>query len=110
MAPRKLLWWLAAASLVASPAAASSTSGLPVDSYLHNVVQSFVGAVAFSCILIGIVVAGARLMRGGDLNAFFGTLVLLVVLAGLTVGAPKALAVISSNGAVIGPLQHESSN
>ena len=89
----------------AAPSAwASTTSGLAVDTFLHNALMSFVGPVAYAAVLVGIVVAGARLMSGGDLYGFLRTLVMLAVIAGLTLSGQTVINMMSANAAVIGAL------
>ncbi|MGN8248630.1 conjugal transfer system pilin TrbC [Pseudomonas sp. SMV7] len=68
--------------------AASSTGGsLPYESWLTSLRQSVTGPVAFALSIIGIVVAGGVLIFGGDLNGFFRTLIFLVLVMALIVGA-----------------------
>ena len=64
---------------------------------------SFVGPVAYAAVLIGVVVAGARLMSGGDLYGFLRTLVMLTVIAGLTLGGQTVIGMMSANAAVVAP-------
>lgn len=52
---------------------------LPYESWLKNLRQSITGPVAFSISMIGIVVAGGVLIFGGELNAFFRTLIFIVL-------------------------------
>ena len=86
---------------VVSPACASTTSGLAIDTYLNKIVLSFVGVVAGGCALIAIVVAGRRLLIGGDMTSFMVKCVELVVLVGLTATAPAAFKALTADGAVI---------
>ncbi|HHJ1295561.1 conjugal transfer system pilin TrbC [Pseudomonas sp. 17391] len=68
--------------------AASSTGGsLPYESWLTSLRTSVTGPVAFALSIIGIVVAGGVLIFGGDLNGFFRTLIFLVLVMALIVGA-----------------------
>jgi type IV secretory pathway VirB2 component (pilin) len=90
---------------VIGPAAwASTTSGLAIDTYLHNTLLSLVGPVAYGACLIGVVVAGSRLTQGGDLYQFLRTLVMLTVIAGLTLGGQTVINMMSANAAVVGAL------
>jgi len=94
-----------AAAVGLAPAAwASTTSGLAIDTFLHNTVLSFVGPVAYACCLVGVVVAGSRLVSGGDLYQFLRTLVMLTVIAGLTLGGQTVINMMSANAAVVGAL------
>jgi type IV secretory pathway VirB2 component (pilin) len=90
------------ASAAVSEAWASTTSGLAIDSWLHNAMTSFVGPVAYAAVLVGIVVAGARLISGGDFHGFLRTLVMLTVIAGLTLGGQTVIGMMSANAAVVG--------
>jgi type IV secretory pathway VirB2 component (pilin) len=97
-----------AAAGVAPAAWASTTSGLAIDSFLHNTLLSFVGPVAYAAVLIGVVVAGSRLISGGDLYAFLRTVVMLTVIAGLTLGGQTVINQMSANAAVVGALDASS--
>lgn len=57
--------------------------------------------MAFSISIIGIVVAGAVLIFGGELNAFFRTLIFLVLVMALIVGAQNMMANYFGQGAEI---------
>lgn len=61
--------------------------------------DSLTGPVAFSVSIIGIIVAGAVLIFGGDMNGFFRTLVFLVLVMALIVGANNMLAGFFGRGA-----------
>lgn len=76
-----------------SPALASQGQGggLPYESWLNNLRQSVTGPVAFALSIIGIVVAGGVLIFGGELNAFFRTLIFLVLVMALLVGAQNMM-------------------
>ncbi|MFJ4345046.1 conjugal transfer system pilin TrbC [Pseudomonas sp. NPDC089401] len=68
-------------------AASSSGGSLPYESWLTSLRESVTGPVAFALSIIGIVVAGGVLIFGGDLNGFFRTLIFLVLVMALIVGA-----------------------
>lgn len=89
--------------LGASPAhAAEGTGGaLPYEGWLTNLRNSVTGPVAFALAMIGIVVAGGVLIFGGDLNGFFRTLIFLVLVMALLVGAQNMLATFFGRGAEI---------
>jgi type IV secretion system protein VirB2 len=63
--------------------------------------NSVTGPVAFSLSLIGIVVAGGVLIFGGDLNGFFRTLIFIVLVMALLVGAQNIMSTLFGKGAVI---------
>jgi type IV secretion system protein VirB2 len=59
------------------------------------------GPVAFALSIIGIVVAGGVLIFGGDLNGFFRTLIFLVLVMALLVGAQNVMSTFFGRGAEI---------
>lgn len=80
--------------LVASnDAVAGTTAGgsLPYESWLTSLRNSVTGPVAFTLALVGIVVAGGVLIFGGDLNGFFRTLIFIVLVMALLVGAQNMM-------------------
>lgn len=84
-------------------AAASEGVGgtLPYESWLVNLRNSVTGPVAFSLSLIGIVVAGGVLVMGGDLSGFFRTLIFIVLVLALLVGAQNMMSNFFGRGAEI---------
>jgi type IV secretory pathway VirB2 component (pilin) len=84
--------------------ASESGGGLPYESYLTKIRQSATGPIAYAFAVIGIVVAGGTLVMGGDLNGFARSLLLLVLVASLLVGANAILSSISTGGATIAAL------
>ncbi len=96
-----MLLWL-------GPAWASEGTGgsLPYESWLTNLRNSVTGPVAFALAIIGIVIAGGVLIFGGDLNGFFRTLVFLVLVMALLVGAQNVMGTFFGRGAEIAGLQH----
>jgi type IV secretory pathway VirB2 component (pilin) len=81
---------------------------LAIDTFLHNTLLSFLGPVAYAACLVGVVVAGSRLVSGGDLYQFLRTLVILTVIAGLTLGGQTVINMMSANAAVVGVLDASS--
>ncbi len=81
--------------------------GLPYESWLVNLRNSVTGPVAFTLSIIGIVVAGGILIFGGELNAFFRTLIFIVLVMALLIGAQNIMTNLFA-GAVITPLAEES--
>ena len=57
--------------------------------------------MAFAVSIIGIVVAGGMLIFGGELNHFFRSLIFLVLVMALTVGAQNMMSSFFGAGAVI---------
>ncbi len=81
--------------------------GLPYESWLVNLRNSVTGPVAFTLSIIGIVVAGGILIFGGELNAFFRTLIFIVLVMALLIGAQNIMTNLFA-GAVITPATEES--
>ena len=93
-----LLWLL----IVPAAWASEGTGGsLPYEGWLANLRNSVTGPVAFALSIIGIVIAGGVLIFGGDLNGFFRTLVFLVLVMALLVGAQNVMGSFFGRGAEI---------
>ncbi len=76
--------------LILADSALASVGGggqLPYESWLVNLRSSVTGPVAFTLSIVGIVVAGGILIFGGELNAFFRTLIFIVLVMALLIGA-----------------------
>lgn len=85
--------------------ASEGTGGsLPYEGWLTNLRNSVTGPVAFALSIIGIVIAGGVLIFGGDLNGFFRTLIFLVLVMALLVGAQNVMSSFFSRGAEIAAL------
>jgi len=84
-------------------AAATGGGSLPYEPWLVQLQNSVTGPVAFSLSLIGIVVAGGVLIFGGDLNGFFRTLIFIVLVMALLVGAQNIMSTLFGRGAIITP-------
>jgi type IV secretory pathway VirB2 component (pilin) len=82
--------------------ASEGTGGsLPYESWLGNLRNSVTGPVAFALSLIGIVVSGGTLILGGDLNGFFRTMMFVVLVMALLVGAQNMMSSFFGRGAEI---------
>ncbi len=82
--------------------AAGAGGGLPYESWLTNLRASITGPVAFALGIIGVVIAGGVLVFGGELNAFARTLIFLVLVMALIIGASNIMSTFfSSAGAVV---------
>ena len=82
--------------------ASEGTGGsLPYESWLTSLRNSVTGPVAFALSIIGIVISGGVLIFGGDLNAFFRTLVFIVLVMALLVGAQNMMGTLFGRGAEI---------
>jgi len=90
--------------------ASTGTGGsLPYEPWLTSLANSVTGPVAFTLSVVGIVVAGGVLIFGGELNAFFRTMIFLVLVMALLVGAQNIMSGLFGRGAVIAALKGESS-
>jgi len=89
--------------LVPEHAYASEGTGgsLPYEPWLVNLRNSVTGPVAFALSLLGIVVSGGTLIMGGDLNGFFRTLMFIVLVMALLVGAQNMMSSFFGRGAEI---------
>ncbi|WP_017842845.1 conjugal transfer system pilin TrbC [Methylotuvimicrobium buryatense] len=94
---------LMAVIFLPQPAFASEGTGgsLPYESWLTNLRNSVTGPVAFALSIIGIVVAGGVLIFGGELNGFFRTLIFIVLVMALLVGAQNMMGTFFGRGAEI---------
>ena len=82
-------------------AATGTGGGLPYETWLESLRTSVTGPVAFSLSMIGIVIAGGVLIFGGDLNGFFRTLIFIVLVMALLVGAQNLMSTFFGRGAEI---------
>lgn len=93
-------------SLPAHAIASTGTGGsLPYEPWLTSLANSVTGPVAFTLSVVGIVVAGGVLIFGGELNAFFRTMIFLVLVMALLVGAQNIMSGLFGRGAVIAALE-----
>lgn len=92
------------ALLAIEPAFAGSAggSGLPYENWLTTFRDSITGPVALTLSLVGIVGAGGMLIFGGDLSGFMRTMVFIVLVTSMLVGAKSLLEKISGSGALVG--------
>lgn len=107
---KRILLTVLSALILALPdfamAAAAGGGGLPYEAWLTTLQTSVTGPVAFAISIIGIVVAGGVLIFGGDLNGFFRTLVFIVLLMALLVGAQNMMGTLFGVGAEIAVESH----
>lgn len=91
--------------LVAAPdralAAGGGGGGLPWEAPLQTFADSLTGPVAFVISLLGVVVCGAMLIWGGEINEFARRFVMLVLVVALLVFAANILTQLFGVGAVI---------
>ncbi len=102
------------AFMVLAPHSAFASEGtggsLPYESWLTNLRNSVTGPVAFALSIIGIVVAGGILIFGGELNAFFRTLIFIVLVMALLIGAQNMMGTFFGRGAEIAALTNGALN
>ncbi len=77
-------------------------SGLEWETPLQKIRDSVTGPVAYAISLLGIVVTGAILVFGGEINEFVRRLIMLVLVISLMVFAADLLNTLFNKGAVIG--------
>ena len=96
---------LALCALSADPALATTSTGsmggLPWESPLNTIRDSLKGPVALAISLIGIVVTGAMLIFGGEINEFARRVIMLVLVVALLVQANSLLTNLFTSGAVL---------
>ena len=85
-------------------AATGAGGGLPYETWLEALRNSVTGPVAFTLSIVGIVIAGGVLIFGGELNAFFRTLIFIVLVMALLVGAQNMMSTFFGRGAEIAAL------
>lgn len=93
-----VLWLLLDSAAWASEGTGGS---LPYEGWLAKLRNSVTGPVAFALSIIGIVIAGGVLIFGGDLNGFFRTLIFLVLVMALLIGAQNVMTNFFGQGAEI---------
>ena len=106
-APRAALFWaLLCAVILFLPAlahaASTGGSGLEWETPLQKIRDSVTGPVAYAISLLGIVVTGAILVFGGEINEFVRRIIMLVLVISLMVFAADLLNTLFDKGAVIG--------
>ena len=99
--PVLIVLCLAASLPLTAEAATGAGAGLPYETWLNSLRTSVTGPVAFAVSIIGIVVAGGMLIFGGELNHFFRSLIFLVLVMALTVGAQNMMGTFFGTGAVL---------
>lgn len=91
--------------LAAAHAAQAGTTGggagLPWETPLEKIRDSLTGPVAYVISLLGIVVAGATLVFGGEINDFVRRIIMLVLVISLIIWASNVLETLFQSGAVL---------
>lgn len=104
-----LLWGLLFLLLPILGIASEGTgTSLPYESWLTDLRNSVTGPVAFSVSIIGIVVAGGVLIFGGELSGFFRSLIFIVLVMGLLIGAQNMMTSFFGRGAQLADAQPNS--
>jgi type IV secretion system protein VirB2 len=88
---------LAAAIIAMTPEAAFAQSALPWETPLETLTNSIKGPVAYFISLLGIVVAGAMLIFGGEINEFVRRLIMLVLVISLIIFSSNVLSTLFSS-------------
>lgn len=81
--------------------AAGTGTALPYDSALETLRGSIKGPVAFSLSMLGIVAAGGMLIFGGDLSGFMRSMVFLVLVIAVIVGADNMVTALGGSAAEV---------
>ena len=81
--------------------AAASGGGLPWETPLQTLRDSITGPVAYAISLMGVVVAGATLVFGGEINDFVRRIIMLVLVISLIIFSTNILSTLFNAGAVI---------
>ena len=85
----------------ASSGAADDQENLPFIGVMDKLSQALTGPFAFAISVIGIVIAGAILIFGGDMNGFVRSLVFLVLVIAIIMGSGSLIEYISGKSATI---------
>lgn len=81
--------------------ASTTGGGLPWESPLATIKTSITGPVAFIISLVAIVAAGVGLVFGGEFSGFVKTLIYIVLVIALIVGATNFISIFTTSGALI---------
>jgi len=88
--------------LLPSVAFAAKTAGsLPWEKPLTTIQTSMTGTVAYTISLMGVVVAGATLVFGGEISDFVRRIIMLVLVISVLISATNILSTIFNAGAVL---------
>ena len=83
-------------------AAMGGSGSLPYEGWLSTVVSSISGPVAYGISLLGIIGAGAALALGGqEMSQFIKSLLYLVLVMALVIGAKEILSNVMGKSALI---------
>ncbi|MDH5480389.1 MAG: TrbC/VirB2 family protein [Nitrosomonas sp.] len=88
-------------------AAIGGGGNLPYEPWLVTLRNSVTGPVAFTLAIVGIVVAGGILIFGGELNAFFRSLIFIVLVMALLIGAQNIMTTLFQGAVIPAPASNE---
>lgn len=81
--------------------ASTATQGLPWEDPLTTIKNSITGPVAFGVSVLSIVGAGAGLVFGGEISGFIKTIVYIVLVIAMIVGAVNIMDIFTAKGMMI---------
>ncbi|EPA8620906.1 TrbC/VirB2 family protein [Campylobacter coli] len=81
--------------------ASTTGAGLPWEGPLEQIKASLSGPVAFIMSILAIIGAGAGLIWGGELSGFIKTLIYIVLVIAIVVGAGNFMGIFNTSGALI---------
>lgn len=84
--------------------ASSSSTGFPAEGPLDTLRDFVTGPLALTLSLLGLVAAGGTLIFGGELSGFIRSMILLVLVVSVIVGAGNFMSSLFGVGAVIADL------
>ncbi len=82
-------------------ASAGTGGDLPYEGFLEGLRNSMTGPVAYTISLVAIVTSISTLMFGGDIQGFARTLLQLVLLIGIIIGANAMMSGFFGKGALV---------
>ena len=82
-------------------ASAMGGGDLPYETWLNRLRESATGPIAYTVAIIGIIGAGAMLIFGGEINGFLKSIVFIVLVMALLVGANAMMSSLFGRGAEI---------
>jgi type IV secretory pathway VirB2 component (pilin) len=98
----KWMTWALILAITLLPIAAmasSASTGMPWETPFQSFYKSISGPVAFGISLLGIVVTGATLVFGGEINEFVRRGIMMVLVVAIIVSANSILTTLFSGGA-----------
>ncbi|PLY12868.1 MAG: conjugal transfer protein TrbC [Sedimenticola sp.] len=99
---KEIFWVGLIFALMVTDATAGTATGLPWENPLQTITNSITGPVALAISLIAIVITGAMLIWGGEVNDFARKLIIIVLVIALIVAATNVLTTLfGATGAVI---------